>query len=273
MMEITARQWEEFDREGFLFLGQVATDKELADMQQRIDDIMLGLARVNYDQIMMQLDREPDTGRPGPQTRGHKGSTLLYRKIQQLEFDPFFLSYMRHPIFQAICQRTYGQQTPVSCYRAMFMNKPAEEGTDLAWHQDRWDDLDQDPEITIYTALDSASSENGCVHVIPRSHRNQFNSYQKAGKLNPQQLEKITNQAQTKPLELSAGEVVLLHNWTLHKSGTNRTQTPRRAFSVCYMRADTKIQPPQSGEFPIIFGEGSLTEENLPNYQPSIIYV
>ena len=46
-MEITARQWEEFDREGFLFLGQVATDKELADMQQRIDDIMLGIARVN----------------------------------------------------------------------------------------------------------------------------------------------------------------------------------------------------------------------------------
>ena len=172
---------------------------------------------------------------------------------------------MRRPIFEAICQRTYGQQTLVSYYRAMFMNKPAEEGTDLAWHQD--------PEITIYTALDSASRENGCVHVIPRSHRNQFNSYQKAGKLNPQQLEKITNQAQTKPLELSAGEVVLLHNWTLHKSGTNRTQTPRRAFSVCYMRADTKIQPPQSGEFPIIFGEGSLTEENLPNYQPSIIYV
>ena len=145
------------------------------------------------------------------------------------------------------------------------MNKPAEVGTELAWHQD--------PEITIYTALDSASRENGCVQVIPRSHRNQFNSYQKARKLNPQQLEKITNQVQTKPLELSAGEVVLLHNWTLHKSGTNRTQTPRRAFSVCYMRAHTKIQPPQSGEFPIIFGEGSLIEENLPNYQPSIIYV
>ena len=107
-MEITARQWEEFDREGFLFLGRVASEKQLAGMQQRIDDIMLGLAQVNYEQIMMQLDREPGTGQPGPQTKGHKGPTLLYRKIQQLEFDPFFLSYMRHPIFEAICQRTYG---------------------------------------------------------------------------------------------------------------------------------------------------------------------
>ena len=59
-------------------------------MQQRINDIMLGLAQVNYGQIMMQLDRELGTGRPGPQTKGHKRSTLLYRKIQQLEFDPFF---------------------------------------------------------------------------------------------------------------------------------------------------------------------------------------
>ena len=71
---------------------------------------------------------------------------------------------MRHPIFR-LSVNEHGQQTPVSCYRAMFMNKPAE-GYCLAWHQDRWDDLDQDPEITIYTALDSASSENGCVHVI-----------------------------------------------------------------------------------------------------------
>ena len=272
-MGITLEQWEEFDQEGFLSLGQVATNKQLADMQKCINDIMLGLASVNYDQIMMQLDRESDTGRPGPQTKGHKGPTLLYRKIQQLEFAPIFLNYMRHPLFETICQRIYGQQTPVSCYRAMFMNKPAQEGTELAWHQDRWDNLNRDPEITVYTALDPASHESGCVYVIPKSHRNRFNSYQRAGRLNPQQLEEIINQTQAIPLELRAGEVVLLHNWMLHKSGTNRTQAPRRAFSVCYMRADTEIHPPQKGEFPRIFGKGALTVENLPDYQPSIIYV
>ncbi len=54
-MGITLEQWEEFDQEGFLSLGQVATNKQLADMQKCINDIMLGLASVNYDQIMMQL--------------------------------------------------------------------------------------------------------------------------------------------------------------------------------------------------------------------------
>ena len=89
-MYISPKQWEDFDQQGYVRLGQIATNKQLADMQQRIDDIMLGVAPIDYEQIMMQLDREPGTGRPGPQTKGHKGPTLLYRKIQQLEFDPFF---------------------------------------------------------------------------------------------------------------------------------------------------------------------------------------
>ena len=90
-MKITAEQWQRFDREGFLHLGQVASDQQLVDMQQRINDIMLGLAPINYDRLLMQLDREPGTGKPGPQTTGHKEATLSYRKIQQLEFDPLFL--------------------------------------------------------------------------------------------------------------------------------------------------------------------------------------
>ncbi len=40
-------------------------------------------------------------------------------------------------------------------------------------------------------------------------------------------------------LELAAGEVALLHNWILHGSDVNRTDIPRRAFSVCYMDART----------------------------------
>ena len=32
--------------------------------------------------------------------------------------------------------------------------------------------------------------------------------------------------------ELKPGEVVLLHNWTLHRSDVNKTDIPRRGFSV-----------------------------------------
>src|SRR5438067_2537721 len=122
---ISAADWQQFEEQGYLRLGKLLTEAELHGLQQRIDDIMLGRAPVDYDRIMMQLDRVAgDDSGPGPQTRGHKGATLAYRKIQDLELDPLFLAYMQKPIFRDICARVYGPETPIACFRAMFMNKP-----------------------------------------------------------------------------------------------------------------------------------------------------
>ncbi|RYG64459.1 phytanoyl-CoA dioxygenase, partial [bacterium] len=41
-------------------------------------------------------------------------------------------------------------------------------------------------------------------------------------------------------LEARAGEVLLLHNLLWHRSGVNATGRPRRAFSICYMSAETR---------------------------------
>jgi len=137
--------WSQFEKEGYLRLGQVIPDEQLHALQQRMDDIMLGTAPIDYDRIMMQLDRIPgETDGPGPQNKGHKGATLRYRKIQDLELDPLFLDYLSHPLFEHICARTYGKEVSIACFRAMFMNKPAGEGTRLVWHQDRWNYLDRD---------------------------------------------------------------------------------------------------------------------------------
>ena len=59
-------------------------------------------------------------------------------------------------------------------------------------------------------------------------------------------------------LEMERGEVVLLHNWTLHRSETNSTDRPRRAFSVCYIDAATR-QTTTGRAFPRVF----------PTYQPA----
>lgn len=250
--------WQQFQRDGFLRLGRVATDSQLLELQTRMDDIMMGRADVDYDQMMMQLDRVdgPDSG-PGPQSKGFKGATLSYRKIQDLEYDNAFLSYMQHPLFRQICKRAYGQQAHIACFRAMFMNKPAGEGTHLVWHQDRWTNLDRDPLITVWTALDPATLDNGCVQVVPRSHAALVNPEHGSGFLTGGQTQRLLEKNDPIPLELPAGEAVLLHNWLLHSSDVNRTEGARRAFSVCYMDAETVAQ---NGEtYPVVFGDGALS--------------
>lgn len=259
--QITDEQWHSFTENGYVRIGQVATDAELASLQQRMDAIMLGTAPLDYDQIMMQLDREPGKNSPGPQSRGHKGATLLYRKIQNLEIDPVFLGYLQKPVFREVCAKIYGADAPVACFRAMFMNKPAHEGTQLTWHQDRWTDLDRDPQITIYTALDQATIANGCVHIIPRSHRELINPSNGSGFLTQEHIDDIVAKADPEPMELKAGEVVLLHNWMLHSSGTNTTNIPRRAFSVCYMHGETQSRGGHT--FRRVFGEGAMRVADL----------
>ena len=251
---LSPNDWQNFQQTGYLHLGQVLSQAELAALQQRINDIMLGTAPLDYDRMLMQLDST--TGKisdTGPQTKGHKGATLNYRKIQDLEYDPLFLATMQKPLFQDICAQAYGPQTAIACFRAMFMNKPAGKGTPLAWHQDRWTDLDRDPLITIWIALDPATIANGCVQVLPGSHQRLINPDDASGFLTPVHTAAALADAEPLFLELQAGEAVLLHNWLLHASEVNKTDIPRRAFSICYMDAAT--QSKRGEQFSIIFGE------------------
>ena len=255
--QISSEEWQDFERDGFLRLGQVVSDDEVQALQTRMDDIMMGRADVDYERMMMQLDRvDGADSSPGPQSCGFKGATLAYRKIQDLEYDALFLSYLQHPLFASICSRIHGKEGRIACLRAMFMNKPAGFGTPLVWHQDRWTNLDRDPQITLWTALDPATIENGCVHIIPGSHGTLVNPEHGSGFLTAEQTEKILAQNEPMPLELAAGGVVLFHNWLLHSSDINRSGIPRRAFSVCYMDAETIVS--NENTYPVVFGEGAL---------------
>jgi hypothetical protein len=259
MEALTDLQWDEFESAGFVRLGKVFGDDHVPALQERIDRIMLGEADVPYDRMLMQLDSKSGAVEDaGPQTKGHKGSTLNYRKIQDLEQDPLFLAYIQRPLFRRLCARIYGEDAAIAVFRSMFMNKPAGLGTYLSWHQDRWRALDRDPVLTIYTAMDPATRENGCMQIIPGSHkRGIINPESDAGFLTEAQAAEHCAPDEIVYVEMAPGEVVLLHNMVLHASDVNRSGQSRRAFSVCYMDAATKDA---SGvEFPIVFGENALT--------------
>ena len=260
---ITDRDWQFYEDQGYLRLGKLLSDADLKALQQRIDDIMLGRADLDYSRILMQLDS--DSGKyeeAGEQSRGHKGQTLGYRKIQDLEFDPLFLELMQRPTFREICARVYGAHTPINAFRAMFMNKPAHKGTFLPFHQDRWTSLDRDPLVTIWTALDPATVANGCVQIVPGSHKmGLINKEHPAGFLTKEQAAIYCSPDKIEYLELAPGEVALMHNWLLHGSDVNKTDISRRAFSVCYM--DGRTVHKNGEQFTRVFGDGAIRIEDL----------
>jgi hypothetical protein len=237
---VTGSQWAQFDQDGYVILRQVVPQGTIEALCQRIDEIMLGEAGLDYDRMLMQLDSDDGAyDSAGEQSRGHKGSTLNYRKIQQLEKDPAFLAFMQMPLFEAAARHFYGDNA-IAIFRAMFMNKPAGRGTSLPLHQDRWRVLDKDPRLTIYTALDAADTDNGCVEIIPGTQHEILNTRHPSGFLTPEMASEYAQHPRRQPLILAAGDVVLMNPWTLHASGINASNRPRRAFSVCLMDAATK---------------------------------
>lgn len=245
-------QWRQFQNKGYLGLGRVVSGDELHILQQRIDQIMMGRAEIDYSRLMMQLDSETGICDDlSPQLKGVKGGTLNYRKITGLEFDPVYLSYMRKPLFRHICDRAYGRGSQITCYRAMLMNKPAKKGTPLPWHQDVYDFLDPQPQVTVWLALDDATVARGCVQVLPGSHAQVICQNPSA-----EQIKELLSTFDPTPLECPAGEALLLHNWIVHGSDINRTDVPRRAFSVCYMNAATRCS--KDIGFSRIFGAEAL---------------
>lgn len=257
---LTEQQWSAYARDGYLHLGRVLEPEELDALRTRADDLALG--NLKNPDVQMQLD----TGGvyeelPGAVSRFDRG-TILYRKIQGLETDELFSRLVKLPLFQEISAHEYGAHAAVSIFRAMIMNKPAGQGTILPWHQDGGDvwALDRDPLVTIWIALDPATRANGCVEVIPGSHRlgllSTFGST-----VQEEDVERHCPAESVFPLEVEAGHAVLLHNWLIHRSGVNPTPAPRRAFTTCYMDGRT-LSILTGKHFPIVFG--SLPAEPYP---------
>ena len=233
-LEGAIARWRE---EGFARVGRALHDEGLAALCARCDDVMLG--RVRHEGLFFQHDA--DTGRYDdlPLGRGWIGPSLEYRKIEKLERDPIVRAWIENEVFERIARAIVGEE--VVLYRAILMTKGARGGTPLPWHQDGgsfWG-LDHDPQLQIWTALDDAPIEAGCVEVVPRSHRDGL-ATPLGGVIPDDVVRRRDVDARVVTLPTLRGEVLLLHNHVWHRSSANATGRTRRALSFCYMPASTR---------------------------------
>jgi ectoine hydroxylase-related dioxygenase (phytanoyl-CoA dioxygenase family) len=118
------------------------------------------------------------------------------------------------------------------------------------------------PAFTIWTALDPASVDNGCLRVVVGSH--QEGKIGTGHALSETGLDVYVEQGTVEHIELASGESIIFHNALLHGSGPNNTARSRLAMTICLMDAAT--QHTRTGKhYPVIFGENPLTQESIRN--------
>jgi phytanoyl-CoA hydroxylase len=255
MVTLTADRFRSFEEEGYLNLGCVMSAETLEGLRERITDLMLG--RVRYRGMFFQLDETAgEHGSSAGSGDAFAGPSLAYRKIKDLEFDDRFLAFMQNDVFRALAERYVGPS--VASMRAMLFNKPAHSGSVLQYHQDvseKWQ-MTEPPVLTIWTALDDATRDNGCLELVPGSHRH--GAIGAGHMLTPEDEAKFAPPGSSRFIELEAGEAVVFHNALLHRSGANHTDCARRAFTLCLMSGSARHA--RTGRpYPLIFGPQALT--------------
>jgi phytanoyl-CoA hydroxylase len=222
---------------GWARLGIAASGETLDRLRARVDDIMLG--RVVYEGMFFQLDSPSGTYEDLVFGRGWEGPSLRYRKVEKLEVDPLFRAWLENSLFERVVRAIVGAE--VAIYRATLFSKGAHGGTDLPWHQDGgnfWG-LSHDPELQIWTALDDAPPESGCVEVVDGSHVAGL-ATPLGGTIPRDARSRARPDERKRALPARAGEALLIHNHLWHRSGRNTTGAPRRAFTVTYMPASIR---------------------------------
>ncbi len=153
--------------------------------------------------------------------------------------------FLRHPIFAELCRQLIGPNV-FQTWNQMIYKRPLNSQS-FGWHQDGYYATHhpdgspglQDPSqitlsgaITFWVAITPATVENGCLWVLPKSHR---------GGLLPHHY----NEAKKEwvgdydtfgavPAELEPGQIFVFTGLTPHSSGANRTDEPRIGYQIGY---------------------------------------
>jgi len=163
---------------------------------------------------------------------------------------PLIHRSLSHPKIAAVLGEIVGAHLgrwwdgSVKCMQSMFFAKPAGK-PGQAWHQDEGFIPTRDRSLCgAWIALDDASVQNGCLWVLPGSHR--------AGVLYPSRPHSDPEFDPTPeayafsatgeiPVEVPKGSVVFFNGYLLHRSNRNRAESSRRALVNHYMSAQSLL--------------------------------
>jgi phytanoyl-CoA hydroxylase len=227
---------------GYLIASRLLTTAELEELKQEATEVFRG-HRGPVDGLL-DATGLTDTEVLAQYTAihfPHKLSTLIGR-------------YLSHSRIVNILTKIVSPN--LKCMQSMlFVKAPGKLGQ--SWHQDEYYIPTRDRSLVgAWIAINDASVENGCLWLIPGSHRPGVIHRRMAGN-DPEFAERDTidvsgyEREQIIPVEVQRGSVVFFNGYLLHSSRRNRTADSfRMALVNHYMSAESMLPWDQDGKLP-----------------------
>ena len=168
---------------------------------------------------------------PSQRPKGH----LLFKWLDDVIRDPRVLD----PIEQLIGPN-------ILCWNTIFWIKDANSESFVSWHQgDTYWGLSSDKVITAWLALSPAGVENGCMRVMPGTHKgaglHHEDRYDEANMLTRgQEITEGVDDATAVHMPLKPGQMSIHNYRAAHASGPNRGPDRRIGVSMHFMPVETQ---------------------------------
>jgi phytanoyl-CoA hydroxylase len=228
-----------FHTQGYLVIHDAFTSAEVAGALAGVLDL-IGGAYTAYRGIQYEKNaRELVASLSGEQRQD------VVRKLwKMVEYDQRVAALAQHPQLLAVLARLIGD-TP-ALFQDQALLKPPLIGREKPWHQDNAY-FNLPPETTVvgvWIALDEATPENGCMFVIPGSHRAGPVIHFKRRDWQICDTDVAADAAWTVPLK--PGGCLLFHGLLHHGTPPSRSPQRRRALQFHYKPASVvQIAPEQ----------------------------
>ena len=258
---VTEKQIRFFDENGYLKYGKVLEQGEVRALIEGLDRVVrVELEGSDESSVEFGLGHRHDVKKAGD------GLRILTQYVNMWKRDKTYEKTVRHPLITRIA-KTLLKTPEVRLWHDHIISKPPEDNGHFRFHQDFYGWPLAEPRIlSCWIALDDATVENGCMHVIPGSHRDpRFSLEAKRKELEALEKDPTVKTERAKmegrhasfgaPVELKTGECMFHHCLNFHATPQNTTNRQRRAFVIIYLAQGVrfyKAQAPNHVLVPIV---------------------
>ncbi len=231
---VTEADIEYFHQYGYLVINDAFSATEVSDALAGMTYLMDGKCPE-----FRAIQFEPSLAKAKDEMEGQDRRDAIRKIFRYVNHEPRLNAVATHPGLLDVLERMMGD-TP-QLFQDMALVKPPLHGSEKPWHQDcAYFNLPEGTTVVgVWVALDEATAENGCMHVIPGSHDEGPMIHFK--RRDWQICDTDVPVGRDTMVPLKPGGCLFWHGLTHHGSPANQSEQRRRALQLHY-------KPASSGE-------------------------
>lgn len=222
-----------FHQHGYLVIQDAFTPVEVEDALAGMVYLMDGK---NPD--FRAIQHEPKLAKLKDNLEGDDRRDTIRKIFRFVDYEPRLNAMAAHSGLLGVLERIMDDEP--SLFQDMALVKPPRHGTEKPWHQDcAYFNLEQGTTVVgVWIALDEATPENGCMHIIPGSHNEGPMIHFK--RRDWQICDTHVPVARDTMVPLQPGGCLFWHGLLHHGSPVNHSSQRRRALQFHYKPASSE---------------------------------